>query len=164
MFAVVAWAGAALVLVMGVVMLAGSSGGPPTTVALRDTVAVGEPLELVTSTSARLVYGAPADLDLAAVTCTGSAPSGERELDVATERQTVTDTVGEDERVLLVRVETMPLVKEVTCQGGGLESIGSTAAGNAGTERVFGVVLLLLSPVLLVLGFVARRVSRPPAR
>jgi len=66
--------------------------------------------------------------------------------------------------VLLVRVETMPLVKTVTCQGGGLESIGSSVAGNAGTERVFGFLLLLLAPVLLVIGFVARRASRPPAR
>lgn len=163
-FALVAWAGVVLVLVMGVTLVARGTAGPPTSVELGRAVAAGEPLQMVASTSARLVYGAPADLDLAAVTCVGSAPAGSRELDVAAERQVVNDATGGGDLVLLVRVETMPLVTDVTCSGGGLERVGSTSAGSAGTARVLGVVLLLLAPVLAVVGLVARRASRPAAR
>lgn len=164
MFSLVTWAGVVLVLVMGVMMITRSTGDGPSTVSLRRTVAAGEPLDMVASTSARLVFGAPADVDLAEVSCVGTAPSGDRELDLVDDPRVVTDRDSGAERVLLLRVETMPLVQAVTCSGGGLENIGSTAAGNAGIERIFGVLLILLAPVLAVVGLVARRASRPPAR
>lgn len=161
MFSVVAWAGALLVVVMGVMMLGRSSGGSPTSVSLRDAVGAGEPVTIPTTTSTVLLWGAPTTVDLAAVTCTAAAPSGERDLAVTTDPTVAVDTGQGRDVVLLLEVETMPRVDEVTCSGGGLEQVGRSAAANAGVERGFGVFLLLLAPVLAVLGIVARRASRP---
>lgn len=159
MFAVVAWAGAALVLVVGVTTLAGTAG-PRSTTTVRQTVPAGEPLLMPSGTSARQVWGSPAAVDLAAVTCTGTSPLGEQPVDVATERTVATDTASGDEVVLVATVPTLPRVDEVVCSGGGLTSAGVATAGSPGRDRTFGAVLLLLSPVLVVIGLVARHASR----
>jgi len=48
----------------------------------------------------------------------------------------------------------------VTCSGGGLTGVAETPAPTPGADRAFGIVALVMAPVLLGLGLVARRASR----
>lgn len=157
-WSLVAFAGIPLVLVVGIWQLGGASSAesPTQEMAIETTYGAGEPVPVRGGTSDWVLWGQPADVDLSAVRCTYTAPTRSGDVPVDTSGTVrMTDVLGHGDFVQLGTTRYT-----ATCTGGGLTAVAKSPGPTPGADRVFGVVLLLMAPVLLVLGLVARRAGR----
>ena len=162
-WSLVAFAGIPLVLVVGIWQLVGASSAesPTQEMAIETTYGPGEPVPVSGGTSGWVLWGQPSDVDLSAVRCAYTAPTKSGDIPVDTSGSVrMTDALGHGDFVQLGSTREFRTADEVTCSGGGLTSVARSSGPTPGADRVFGVVLLLMAPVLLGLGFLARRAGR----
>jgi hypothetical protein len=112
------------------------------------------------------LWGQPADVDLTQVTCTwvgGGGTGGELEVGPVEGRpERVTDTLGAGDFRWLTTTAQEFVPRSATCSGGGLTLLGATVDPGTGAGSSAGVFFVLLAPVMLGLGLLARRLSRRP--
>lgn len=156
----VAFAGIPLVLVIGIwQFVRASSAESPTQAMVIETIyGAGEPVPVNGGTSGWVLWGQPADVDLSAVRCTYTAPAESGDVPVDTSgTMRMTDMLSHGD---FVQLGTARYGDTCICTGGGLTAVATSPGPTPGADRAFGVVLLLMAPVLLVLGLVARRAGR----
>jgi hypothetical protein len=128
-----------------------------------ETYQAGQTIDRLPGADGQDVWGQPADVDLDAVTCTGNAPSGKREKDLPvgppdSGPSTVSD--GRGEFVFLTRAGDDLSTTQVTCSGGGLESVATSDHVDRSTYRTLAFGLPVTIPLLLGFAWVVRRSSR----
>ena len=159
----VAFAGIPLSLLMGSWQLhEAATAGSPQHIWVETVAKAGTPVSVTSGTSGWVIWGQPADVDLTAVTCRyiETKKSVELPIDAASARFTVTDALKHGEFVRLTSTADAWFAETVTCSGGGLTGVAQTPAPTPGADRAFGIVALVMAPVLLGLGLVARRAGR----
>ena len=141
---------------------------PAMPVVIAGPAAAGEPLELPrTKQFKRLIWAAPADLDVQAVSCQQVSSNPNLDKDPV-------DTVRpggwpEDARVTVEGTAYKLLTStdvfdgpQIVCSGGGLTAYAATADTRPLLYRNIGSGMLIASPLVFLAGFALRRGTRPP--
>ncbi|QTE30751.1 hypothetical protein [Pengzhenrongella sicca] len=176
LWSVVAFAGVALLLTMGTLLLTASGPfAPPRSPLDAPRVAAGEELEVGGTTEGYVLVGQPADgIDLAEVTCSwtgstyadGTTAGGDLVVGPAARDSAMarlTDRLGgEDFRYLTTTADEW-VARTATCSGGGIATLGIVADPGTAFQRKVGIAFIAFAPVLLGLAFLARRLTRPRA-
>ncbi len=160
----VALLGAPFLLVIGILLVVGSGPGAPPPVEMRSTGAAGDAVQLLPGGRDAAVWGRPAGTG---ATCTTARSSGEpvTELPRGTGDRPVRvdDAGGSGSWELLGVTAGTGAAATVTCVGAGLEEVAVSPDPVGGRSQGFGLVVLVLAPVLLVLGLLTRRALRATA-
>ncbi|QTE29968.1 hypothetical protein [Pengzhenrongella sicca] len=165
LWSLVAFAAVPLFLAVGVALLVGVFPAQSSRASVIEmTAAPGAEIAALGGSRGMALWGQPADVDLAQVTCTwtgGADAGGELEVGPAPDRPTeVTDSRGKGDFVWLTTTAGEFVPRSATCSGGGLTTLGASVDPGTGAGSSTGLFFVLLAPVMLVLGLVARRLSR----
>jgi|GEM_PF-1506072 len=155
----VALLGGPLVLLLGVLLVAGAGPGAPRPVEMWRTGTPGAPVELLPAGRDAAVWGQP---DGDGAVCTTARSSGDVVAELTTgpvdERPAqVQDAGGTGRWVLLGVTAGTDAAATVTCSGPGLTQVAVSADPSVAGTPGFGVVLLVVGPALVVLGWATRR-------
>ncbi len=162
----VALLGGPLVLLMGVLLVAGAGPGAPRPVEMWRTGASGEPLELLPSGRDAAVWGRP---DGDGAVCTTARSSGAVVAELTTgpadARPSQVDDAGGTGRWTLIGVTAgTGAAATVTCSGPGLSQVAVSADPSIAGTPSFGTALLVVGPALVLLGWATRRALRGGTR
>ncbi|MCL3859927.1 hypothetical protein [Actinotalea sp. K2] len=165
LWSTVALWGSPFFLLLGVALLTGlfPSGAARASV-VETTATPGTAIDVVGGTRGMALWGQPADVDLSTVTCrwTGAGDSG-GELPVGPRDdrpEVITDSLGSGDYVWLTTTADTFGVRSATCTAHGLTALGATPDPGTGAGTGAGVFFVVLAPVLLGLGLLARRAAR----
>lgn len=165
LWAAVALVGAPLLAVLGVLLVAGVGPGAQRPVEMWRVGTAGSPVDLPAA-STTAVWGRPV---AAGVTCTTHRSDGRPVAELVVGEpgdrpDAVEDAGGTGTWTWLATTAGTGAAATVTCSGGGATEVAVSADPARADTPAFGRRLLVLAPVLLVLGLVARRAAAAGSR